>query len=400
VRAKEAGAVVILGSATPSLESLHNSTIGKLKRLVMGKRATSGARLPEVEVVDMRGRPHMGLSDGSPFSPVLEAALEETVASGNQGILFLNRRGFNTVVLCRACGESISCPSCSVGLTHHRASGVLRCHYCDHAMLPSSICPSCGEDAVGLLGLGTQKVEEAVRKLLPGARVARMDRDALGGKSPAQLVDAMREGRIDVLVGTQMVAKGHDFPGVTLVGVVLADLGLGLPDFRAGERTFQLLTQVAGRAGRGNHPGHVIIQTYNPEHYAVASACSQDYEGFAANELEIRRVLGFPPFGFMAAIRVEDPDEERARRTAHDIGKTATDALLKPGAPPASVLGPAPAPIARLRGRYRWQILFRADRRSILQWLITGLKPWLTGEVRGAGSAARVVLDIDPVNML
>ncbi len=398
VRAQQAGALALLGSATPSLESHVNARRGRYEEVVLGSRP-GGGRLPEVEIVDLRRaappRPGPG-EEESPFSPSLAEALQETVADRGQAILFLNRRGWSSFVVCQACGHPFRCDQCAVGLTHHRGPGLLRCHYCDHAERVPETCPACGDRAVRLFGLGTERLESVVRALLPEARVARLDRDTAGRRSLSSLVRAMRRGDVDVLVGTQMVTKGHDFPGVTLVGVVAADLGLNQPDFRAAERTFQLLTQVAGRAGRGDRPGRVIIQTFSPGHYALVTAKGHDYAALAERELAIRRELGYPPYGHLIALKLDSEDPERVRQAARALGRTLATALARPGAEPAAVLGPAPAPLSMLRGRHRWQLLLKARERRRVRAL---LREALAAHPRGFG-AVRVAIDVDPIHML
>ncbi len=326
VRAREEGSVCVLGSATPSLETLENARTGKYERIELPRRIDDRP-LPEVRIVDLsrirKGAPLPGL-----LSPALQEALAATVRAGRQAILFLNRRGFQTLVLCRDCGREERCANCSVSLTLHARRGVLLCHYCGATERMSPRCPSCGGERAGV-GAGTEQVEAAVREIVPSARVARIDRDALSGAGDvAELLARFARREIDVLVGTQMVTKGHDFPGVTLVGVVLADTALALPDFRAAERTFQLLTQVAGRAGRGDDPGQVLVQTFHPHSPAVAFAVGHDYAGFAEVELDRRRALGYPPFGRMMAVRVEG-SESGARRTAEALGEAARPALVR-----------------------------------------------------------------------
>jgi primosomal protein N' (replication factor Y) len=346
--------------------------------------------MPEVRIVDLsrirKGAPLPGL-----LSPALADAIAATVRSGRQAILFLNRRGFQTLVLCRDCGREERCANCSVSLTLHARRGVLLCHYCGATERMSPRCPACGGERAGV-GAGTEQVEAAVREIVPAARVARMDRDALTASGDvAELLARFARREIDVLVGTQMVTKGHDFPGVTLVGVVLADTALALPDFRAAERTFQLLTQVAGRAGRGDEPGQVIVQTFHPHSPAVAFAVGHDYAGFAEVELDRRRSLGYPPFGRMMAVRVEG-SEAGARRTAEALGEAARPALSAG----VSMLGPAPAAIERIRGKSRWHLLFRATDPAALRRVHRALGP---AALRPPGGAA-VRFDVDPHAML
>ncbi len=389
VRAREEGAVCVLGSATPSLETLENARTGKYERIDLPRRIDDRP-LPEVRIVDLsrirKGAPLPGL-----LSPPLQDALAATVARGRQAILFLNRRGFQTLVLCRDCGREERCTRCSVSLTLHARRGVLLCHYCGATERMNRRCPDCGGERTGV-GVGTEQVEATVRELLPQARVARMDRDAVTGAGDvAELLARFARRELDVLVGTQMVTKGHDFPGVTLVGVVLADTALALPDFRAAERTFQLLTQVAGRAGRGDDPGQVIVQTFHPHSPAVAFAVGHDHAGFAEVELDRRRSLGYPPFGRMLAVRVEG-SEEGARRTAEALGEAARQAL------PAGVtmLGPAPAAIERIRGKNRWHILFRAPTPSALR----SVHRALAATAHRPPGGASVRFDMDPGSML
>ncbi len=355
VRGKLEDAVVILGSATPSLETLENARRGRYRKLDLPARVDDRP-LPGVELVDLRRlrRPGQGLAPAL-LSPRLARALEETVAQGQQAILFLNRRGYETLVVCEACGEEARCTECAVSLTHHARRRILLCHYCGRTERMDGRCPACGGVRLGV-GVGTEQVEEAVKAAVPGAKVARLDRDAVASADDTAAILARFARRdVDVLVGTQMVTKGHDFPGVTLVGVVLADTALALPDFRAAERTFQLLTQVAGRAGRGAEAGQVLVQTFNPQMRAVACAVAHDYAAFAEQELLERRRLGWPPFSRLLAARVEG-SEMGARRAAEALAHAARPALQGE----VAMLGPAPAAIERIRGRTRWHLLFRA----------------------------------------
>jgi primosomal protein N' (replication factor Y) len=389
VRAKQAGALCLLGSATPSLESMENARRGRY-RLVELPARVDDRPMPPVEVVDLsrvkRGDRPFGL-----VAPALADALAETVAAGRQAILFLNRRGFQTLVLCEGCGREERCESCAVALTYHRRRGVLLCHYCGRAERPAPACPTCGGPRRGV-GVGTEQVEAAVRGLLPDARVARLDRDAVSSAGDVAGVLARFANReIDVLVGTQMVTKGHDFPGVTLVGVVLADTALALPDFRAAERTFQLLAQVAGRAGRGADAGRVLVQTWNPTSPAITHAARHDYAAFAADELASREALGWPPFSRLLALRIEG-SEAGARQCAEELAELARRAL--PAG--AAMLGPAPAPLEKLRGRTRWQLLFRAAGPEPLRRVYRALAP----AARRAPGGAEVRFDVDPYSMM
>ena len=317
VRAQRAGAIAILGSATPSLESAHNVIRGRFARLVLPERATPRP-LPEVTVVDLRRHPPG--PDGLLSAPLADA-LGAALAAGEQSILFLNRRGFSTLLLCQSCGHVVRCPNCAVSMTYHRGRSRLVCHYCGRLQHVPERCPSCASTRLERMGIGTEHVESIVRERFPDARVARLDRDTAGdradaGSGLAAILARMHAGEIDVLVGTQMVTKGHDFPGVTLVGVLKPDQTMNLPDFRAAERTFQLIEQVAGRAGRGDRPGRVIIQTYAPDHPSIVAAATHDYEGFAHDELIAREETGYPPFSRMIALRIDARDGAKARAAA------------------------------------------------------------------------------------
>lgn len=395
LRGHRAGATVLLGSATPSLETEALARRGKLMRLSLPDRAHAEASLPKVELVDLR-RFRAGPS-GVPFlSTPLHRALERTLAAGEQSILFLNRRGFAPSVVCDGCGIVLSCHGCAVALTWHRArGGRLRCHYCDwQGPLPSS-CPECRTASLALEGLGTEKLEEAVAQAFPTARVARLDRDIASGAHAEAVLARMRSGEIDVLVGTQMVTKGHDLPRVTLVGVVNADAALSVPDHRAAERTFHLLVQVAGRAGRSELPGTVIVQTRDPSHPAILFAARHDVAGFVEHELREREELSYPPFARLALVRVDAIDEAFAQEQAARIANAMC------GTPPVragevEVRGPAASPIARLRGRYRFGILVRAKERRALR-LALAPAVLLRDQM---DRRAHVIVDIDPVQMM
>ncbi|MGC3997817.1 MAG: primosomal protein N' [Anaeromyxobacter sp.] len=356
VRARGEEAVLVLGSATPSLETLENVRRGRYRSLSLPTRVDDRP-MPAVELVDLVKLRRHGVGElPGLLSPALLSAVEDTLAAGQQAILFLNRRGYQTLIVCEACGAEARCTECAVSLTHHARRGVLLCHYCGRSEPVSGRCPACNGVRMGV-GVGTEQVEEAVRQAFPQARVGRLDRDVVTTADDTAAVLARFANReLDVLVGTQMVTKGHDFPGVTLVGVVLADTALALPDFRAAERTFQLLTQVAGRAGRGAEGGRVLVQTFNPRSPAVSCAARHDFQAFAEGELERRKALGYPPFGRMMAARVEGP-EGGARRAAEALAAAARPTLGNE----VAMLGPAPAALERLRGRWRWHLLFRAD---------------------------------------
>jgi primosomal protein N' (replication factor Y) (superfamily II helicase) len=388
VRARAAGAVALLGSATPSLETFVAAREGRLGLLTLPDRATARP-LPRVDLVDLKV--HRGV-----LTDVLLRAMRETLAAGEQTILFLNRRGFSTFSLCKACGEAVRCRHCSVALTFHRGDNRLLCHYCGFSMAPSPRCAACGQSAVEKLGYGTEQLEELLAEALPGARVARLDRDTAAGDGLRRLLDAFRERRIDVLVGTQMVTKGHDFPGVTLVGIVLADQGLNLPDFRASERTFQLLEQVAGRAGRGDRPGRVILQTFQPRADAITCARDHDYLRFAEVELRTRvEPTRYPPQTRMACVRVDGADPLHVRDTAMRAAEAARRVAERaPQDVGAAVLGPSEAPLSRLKGRTRWQLFVQASQPRPLRTLARAATE--AGGPRGV----RLSIDVDPISML
>ena len=390
VRAQRARAVCVLGSATPSLESFHGAESGRIALLELPERATARP-LPAVELVDLRV--HRPDPDTLLTAP-LAAAVSETLERGEQVILFLNRRGFHTFVLCVKCGHAFRCRSCSVSLTYHRQRDRMLCHYCGHAERVPAACPSCAAaGSIARRGMGTERVADAVAARFPRARIGRLDRDAAVGAAVEKVLGRMARGEIDILVGTQMVAKGHDFPGVTLVGVLLADTGLSLPDFRASERTFQLLTQVAGRAGRGDRAGRVVIQSYRVDAVAVAAAREHDYRRFSESELAARRELDYPPFGHLAAIRLDGPDGREVESEAARLAERAR--ALAPSGRGVTVLGPSEAPLARLKGRTRWHMWLRARERRELRAFLRAL---VGGQ--GRSGSVRLSVDVDPVSAL
>jgi len=390
LRAHRSGGACVLGSATPSLESEHLARSGKATKLRLPERARAQS-LPRVSIVDLR-RMGAGPTGDKRISLPLHRALEATLAERGQAILFLNRRGFAPSLRCHACGELASCPSCSVALTFHKRAQAVRCHYCDYeAELPER-CPKCKADAIALEGLGTEKLEETLSTAFPEARVARLDRDVASGKRVEAVLSRVRAREVDILVGTQMVTKGHDLPHVTLVGVINADAALSIPDFRAAERAFHLLVQVAGRAGRGDRPGEVLVQTYDPDHPAIALAVRHDVDGFLDRELVDRRELGYPPFSRAALVRVDDLDEARARDACASLAAIARGAA-RPG---CDVLGPAPAPLARLRQRFRFRVMVRAAERSALRQVLLAIERGRAG----LPSSVRVAVDVDPVQLL
>jgi len=393
VRASRERAVVVLGSATPSLESFHNARRGKYAYLQLAERIANRA-LARAEIIDMRevfalhGRPEV-------FSEELLKAVEETHARGEQSIILLNRRGYSSFVLCRSCGESIHCPNCDVTLTYHRSEMSIICHYCNHRRAAPSRCPSCQGKYIYYVGEGTEQIEEMLQKRFPNLRIARLDRDTTSRRKLFErAILEFGAGDLDMLVGTQMLAKGHDFPNVTLVGVVSVDAGLALPDFRSAERTFQLITQVAGRAGRGDRAGRVLIQTYHPKHYALKHACAQDYAGFYEEEIRYRKSLNYPPFVALASLLVHGEDFTRTQATAAGLKKALDDANTDRS---CRILGPAPAPLARLRGEHRIQLLIKSRSRPRLREVID--MAFSEATTRGLDSRS-VNLEIDPINLM
>lgn len=384
VRAKFEKAICILGSATPSLESFHNARRGKSTLVSLPSRV-EGRGLPPVRVVDMKGSPN------EIFSQILLERMEERLRKGEQTILFLNRRGFSNFLFCRDCGFVFKCQDCSVSLTHHTREGILLCHYCGFRMLPPDECPECGGRKVTSRGVGTERVEKELGAIFPQIRVARMDLDTTSRKGAHQRIFySFRRGEADILLGTQMVAKGFDIPKVTLVGVISADTALNLPDFRAAERTFQLLTQVAGRTGRGELGGEVVIQTYSPDHYAIQLAKKQDYLGFYEKEIRERKELNYPPFSRLGRVVFSSPVEEETRREAHRFASE----LARRTIGRVQILGPAPAPISKVKGSYRWQILLKGKEGTSVQRVVRGALA-----VRGTAKV-RTTVTVDPVDMM
>jgi primosomal protein N' (replication factor Y) len=389
MRAKLEGATVLLGSATPSLESYTNALRGKYTLLVLPERI--GARpLPSVDVVDRR---EVLRSGADPIlTPPLREELEARLARGEQSLLLLNRRGWATSLLCRECGREATCPNCSVSLVLHHGGRQAQCHYCGHQQGAPAACLFCGGAYLRLRGYGTEKVVEAVKEALPQARVDRLDRDRVRRRGTAERVlAAFESGQLDVLVGTQMIAKGHDFPRVTLVGVVDADVGLGLPDFRSAERTFQLLTQMAGRAGRGDQGGEVLLQSHLPDHYALRLARAHDYRGFYEHEMEFRRTMAYPPAGALLNVVVRGPEEAPARREATWLARY----LRERANGRFRVLGPAAAPLARLKNEHRVQVLLKGDRTAQREAVRRALVERY-GESRWPG----ITIDVDPVSLM
>ncbi len=415
---------VMLGSATPSAESFVNTRRGRYRMLRMPRRIGDRA-LAAVEIIDLREHPRAEKSaaprpspdaaaasaaraeppppdavplspDAVPLSPPLVEALRANLAAGGQSVIFLNRRGYHNFLQCHLCGNVIACANCSVSLTFHLRDRSLRCHYCGENAAAPERCPACDGHGLAGQGFGTERLAQALAELLPQARIERMDSDTSGRRGArGAILEGLARGDLDVLVGTQMIAKGFDFPGVTLVGVVLADLTLNLPDYRSAERTFQLLTQVAGRAGRGERPGRVLIQTYAPHHYSIRAARDQDYARFIRRELDLRRELMYPPFARLALVRIEGEDAGRVSAIA-SAAAAAFGKIAKPDA--MRVLGPAPAPIERIKGRYRWQVMLKAIELQDLRAALVAMRAEVAP--RAARDRVRLAIDIDPVNML
>ena len=391
VRAQAEGACVVLGSATPSLESRYNAERGKYTLLELPGRIEERP-MPTVALIDMR-QEFLETRQQATFSRKLLEAIGGRLENGEQTIVLLNRRGFSSFLACRSCGKRVECINCSVTLTFHKRDRRLLCHYCGYAAKVPGVCPECASEHIYFLGVGSERVEEELHRAFPAARIARLDRDTVTGKRHYEtILHDFREGHYDVLVGTQMIAKGHDIPNVTLVGVVSADVGLSMPDFRAAERTFQLLTQVAGRAGRGNVPGMVLIQTINPDHYAVRMAAAQDYQEFYEKELSFRRMMHYPPFSAMANVLVRSEKKEMAMRMSAELGL-----LLAPPPEKLRVLGPAEAPVPRLKNEYRYQFLIKAASRKTLNELLQRIRVFARESKWGATA---LVIDVDPLSLM
>lgn len=387
-RARMTGVPVILGSATPSLESYHKAVNGEYHLVELTQRIRE-KELPKVKLVDMRME--FDTRTGKKIiSRVLEEALQNDIAKKQQALIFLNRRGFSTFVICRKCGYLVKCSKCDTPMVFHQAKKQLICHYCNGRFSPPEICPACEEDYLMYKGTGTQKVETELKKMIAGARIVRMDSDTMKKRGAHdKVLHNFKHHKIDIIVGTQMIAKGLDFPKVTQVGVISADANLNLPDFRSGERTFNLITQVAGRAGRGDLGGGVIVQTFTPEHYAIKLAAKHDYNAFYFKEIESRRQLSFPPFVNLVKVTLRSKKEENVIKSVDRLAK-----LLYKKIPDLDILGPAPSPMAKLRGYYRWNILIKAkDRVSIVKKLRKALKGFRKG------SGVFMAVDVDPMSL-
>jgi len=393
MRAHLAGAVVVLGSATPAMESFYNAKTGKYTYLRLPDRI-GGRGLATAELIDMREVFKRAGKDLA-LSPELLEAITETHAKGEQVIILLNRRGFSQFVLCRTCGETLKCKNCDITLTFHRGDNRLICHYCNYREKSPKICPHCQSEYLYFVGEGTENIADQLAKKFPAIRIARVDRDTMAHKGEMEdVLLKFAAGGLDMLVGTQMIAKGHDFPNVTLVGVISVDIGLGLPDLRSAERTFQLITQVAGRSGRGTQAGKVLIQTYYPEHYALRHAREQDYEGFYNQEIKFRERLGYPPFFVLASVMIKHRDHAYASKNANILRRSLDGANAERN---ARILGPAPASLSRLKNEYRLQIILKAVSRKALRTTLD----IAVADAEEHGCDLRTVnVEIDPVNLM
>jgi primosomal protein N' (replication factor Y) len=400
MRAKLAGAAVVLGSATPSLETWHNAATGKYQLIKITERVMARP-LPEVRLVDMRqefqetGQEHL-------FSRALIEETQTALDRGEQAIILLNRRGYSFVVICRACGIKLECENCSIALTFHkapagdeRATGQrLECHYCGYKKTVPKRCPACDSEFLYFLGAGSQQGEERLQEIFPNARIGRMDRDTVRGRNDMErLLMRLHSGEINLLVGTQMIAKGHDIHGVTLVGVVGCDFALGLPDFRAAERVFQLLTQVSGRAGRGELPGKVLVQTFHTDHYAIQFAAEHNFAGFVEKELRFRRAMHYPPYAALANVLLHSQRLEEAAGWASTLGRWCHETTLRN----VRVLGPATAPIAKIKRTYRFHLVMKGETRNALQ---KALRALLAHAEQAEIPRANLIIDVDPVNLM
>jgi primosomal protein N' (replication factor Y) len=392
VRAKLENALALLGSATPSLETYHHAVNGKYELLTMASRVEN-RNLAAVEIVDLRAD-FRQTHKANPISNTLHARIAECLEFQTQALVLINRRGYSWSVLCRSCGASVHCVNCSISMTYHKSRNRLECHYCGSIQPVPKACPKCESNYVYFFGEGSEHLEERLRKEFPGARIARLDRDTVRTKRQYQeTLGAFASGALDILVGTQMLAKGHDFQRVTLVGVISADSSLSLPDFRAAERTFQLLTQVAGRAGRGELPGRVLIQTYYPEHYAVQDAVKQDYLSFYERELHFRRMMMYPPFASLANVIVRDTNLENAIRWSRRL----SEYFAPHDGKGVRILGPASAPLAKLKKEHRYQFLLKSPRKSALTKILSGALSFCdANEI----PQTAVLADMDPLTLL
>jgi primosomal protein N' (replication factor Y) len=389
--------VALLGSATPSLTTLNLRVRKKISYLSLPRRIRQ-TQLPSVTVVDlkasMRGR------SGTLLSPTLLETMAVHIRAGGQILLFLNRRGFEPLTLCTLCGSPVRCRNCSVSLTYHAASGELLCHLCGYRQPLSRICPTCAGEGIKTLGWGTEKVEAGLRALFPDVEIERLDRDTVARKNAHfQVLKRFRDRKTRILIGTQMITKGHDFPDVSLIGVLCADLSLNWPDFRAGERTMQLLVQVAGRTGRGIHPGQVVIQTFNPDHILFDYIRRHDYLGFYRQEIRLRRQFNYPPFSRLILLLFQGNAAEAVKGAALKIADGLSGEIRKRSwGRGLEILGPVPAPISRIKGRHRWQVLLKGNDPAVLHQAAAWVQEMAAGDLQARG--VQFILDVDPGDML
>jgi primosomal protein N' (replication factor Y) len=392
LKAKQSNATVILGSATPGVRTYFNAQTKKYRYLELRARVNNKP-LPRVEIIDMKAQKEK-LGKAPILSAELISAIEETLIKKEQVLLFLNKRGFDTFLVCADCGYNFRCPNCAVSLKNHLAENLIKCHYCDYTQKALPLCPSCKGDRVLSYGVGTQKLEREIELLFPSAQLQRMDSDTTSRKGAQEkILSDLEKKEIDILIGTQMITKGHDFPFITLVGVISADTSLNIPDFRASERTFQMLTQVAGRGGRGDAPGKVIIQTFNPEHYALKHAQNHDYKSFYTEEIGFRQSLQYPPFGRIINVRLSSNKKEALVEQAKFIGKQAKKLATRLSSG-VQIIGPAEAPLAKIRGRFRYQMLIKGQDISALHQIAQELL------FKHTDSAVKVTIDVDPENFM
>lgn len=392
LKAKMASAVVIIGSATPSVRTYFNAQTKKYRHLELSRRVEDRP-MPVVEIIDMKAQ-----QEKSGKTPILSDALiegiKDTLEKKEQVLLFLNKRGFDTFLVCADCGYNFKCPNCAVSLKNHIAEGVVKCHYCDYTIKSLPLCPSCKSGRILSYGVGTQKLEKEIEKIFPEARIQRMDSDTTSRKGTQEkILQALEQREIDILIGTQMITKGHDFPFITLVGVISADTALNMPDFRAAERTFQLITQVSGRGGRGETPGKVIIQTFNPDHYALRHAQNHDYKSFYTEEIDFRQALQYPPFGRIINLRLSSIKKDMLIEEANRLGKLAKKLSARHGNI-AEIIGPAESPLAKIRGRFRFQMMIKGQDINALHqiaWEIIS---------KNKNSHVRITADVDPENFM
>ena len=399
VRGRLEKAVVVLGSGTPSVQSFQNAKDSRYRLLEMPERVEQRP-MPSMEIVDMR-KVKDAAGKEPMISPVLQNALGENLGAGNQSILFLNRRGFHQIFLCRVCGQALRCPHCDVSLTFHLHLNRLVCHYCGFKSPPNGSCQVCGSHSLKPFGFGTEKMEVELNALFPDARISRMDTDSTRKKGTAShILKSFARAETHILVGTQMITKGYDFPGVTLVGVVAADLSLGFPDFRAGERTFQLLSQVAGRAGRGDQKGRVIIQTFNPDHYVIQTAVKNDFNGFFEKEKSLREQLRYPPFSNLACLKFQGGDAAKAGAAVRELGLRLREMLKSwpTRGREIQLLGPISAPMHRLKRKFRWQLLIKCGNGPLLKHFLREAER-IFNRMPGA-NRLQMMVDVDPYDML